>query len=102
MEAIRMLGAVGNTGAIGAAGAGAGAAASGASFGDALRQALEGVNQAQNDATDLGKRFQLGDPNVSLEETMISMQKANISLQAVVQARNRIASAYHDIMNMQV
>jgi flagellar hook-basal body complex protein FliE len=102
MEAIRMLGAVGNTAAVGASTAGSAAAAPGASFGDALRQALEGVNQAQNDATELGKRFQLGDANVSLEETMISMQKASISLQAVVQARNRIASAYHDIMNMQV
>ena len=102
MEAIRMLGTVGSTAVAGIGGSAAGAQAPGASFGDALKQALEGVNQAQNDATDLGKRFQLGDTNVSLEETMISMQKANISLQAVVQARNRIASAYHDIMNMQV
>lgn len=77
-------------------------ATQGASFGDALARALDGVNQAQNDATDLGRRFQLGDAGVSLEETMISMQKSSISFQAVVQARNKLMSAYNDIMNMQV
>jgi flagellar hook-basal body complex protein FliE len=33
---------------------------------------------------------------------MISMQKANISFQQLVQVRNKLVSAYHDIMNMQV
>jgi flagellar hook-basal body complex protein FliE len=33
---------------------------------------------------------------------MISMQKANLSFQQMVQVRNRLVSAYHDIMNMQV
>lgn len=71
-------------------------------FGEALKAALDGVNAAQNDASRQAERFQMGDPNVSLEETMISMQKASISFQAVVQARNRLMSAYHDIMNMSV
>jgi flagellar hook-basal body complex protein FliE len=30
------------------------------------------------------------------------MQKANISFQTMVQVRNRLVSAYHDMMNMQV
>jgi len=33
---------------------------------------------------------------------MISMQKANLAFQQMVQVRNRLVSAYHDIMNMQV
>jgi len=37
-----------------------------------------------------------------LNDVMISMQKANISFQQMVQVRNRLVSAYHDIMNMQV
>lgn len=85
--------------------AGAGSAASaqaGGGFGEALKAALESVNQAQGEASDLGRRFQMGDTNVSLEETMIAMQKSSISFQATVQARNRLMSAYHDIMNMQV
>ena len=108
MEKIGMVAAVAMTGAAGAAGA-AGktrAAAAGdagpAGFGAALARALEGVNQAQESAGDLGKRFQLGDPAVSLEETMIAMQTSSISFQAVVAARNRLVSAYNDIMNMQV
>ena len=79
-----------------------GTVAAGASFGDALVRALENVNQAQGEAGELGRRFQLGDTNVSLEETMIAMQKSSISFQAVVQARNRLMSAYHDVMHMQV
>ena len=85
--------------------AGAGSPATTASsggFGEALKSALESVNQADNDAAELGKRFQMGDTNVSLEETMIAMQKSSISFAATVQARNRLMSAYHDIMNMQV
>ena len=79
-----------------------GTVGAGASFGDALVRALENVDQAQGEAGELGRRFQLGDTSVSLEETMIAMQKSSISFQAVVQARNRLMSAYHDVMNMQV
>ncbi|HEY4372988.1 MAG TPA: flagellar hook-basal body complex protein FliE [Burkholderiales bacterium] len=77
-------------------------AANGASFGDILTKALNSVDHAQNESTDLAQKFQLGDPNVSLEDAMISMQKANVSFQAAVQVRNRLVSSYHDIMNMQV
>ena len=44
----------------------------------------------------------MGDPAVSLEETMLSIQTANVSFQSLVQVRNRMVSAYHDIMNMQI
>ena len=72
------------------------------SFSELLTKALDNVSEAQNDAADMGKKFQLGDPKVSLEDTMVAMQKANISFQAAVQVRNRLTSAYHDIMNMSV
>ncbi|MDB5854435.1 MAG: flagellar hook-basal body complex subunit FliE [Herminiimonas sp.] len=39
---------------------------------------------------------------VDLSDVMIATQKANIGLQATVQVRNKLVSAYHDIMNMQV
>lgn len=71
-------------------------------FADLLAKALNSVDGAQNEATDLAQKFQLGDPKVSLEDAMISMQKANVSFQAAVQVRNRLVSSYHDIMNMQV
>jgi flagellar hook-basal body complex protein FliE len=73
-----------------------------ADFTQALNQALEQVSVKQNDAQDLAQRFQLGDSNVSLEKTMVDLQTANISFQALVQVRNRVVAAYQDIMNMQV
>jgi flagellar hook-basal body complex protein FliE len=39
---------------------------------------------------------------VSLSDTMIAMQKANIEFQTTVQVRNKMVAAYNDIMNMQV
>jgi flagellar hook-basal body complex protein FliE len=98
MEGIKALAPTAST-ALG--GAAARVAAPGG-FGEALKAALDQVNAAQNDASRNAERFQMGDPNVTLEETMISMQKASISFQAVVQARNRLMSAYHDVMNMSV
>ena len=71
-------------------------------FSAALNQALEQVSLKQNQADDYAKRFQMGDSNVSLEKTMVALQTANISFQAMVQVRNRVVSAYQDIMNMQV
>ncbi|NIA53649.1 flagellar hook-basal body complex protein FliE [Massilia sp. TW-1] len=72
------------------------------SFSDALKGALQNVSNAQNQADDMGKKFAAGDDSVSLSDTMIAMQKASISFQATVQVRNKLVSAYHDIMNMQV
>ncbi len=71
-------------------------------FADALKNSLDQVNQAQNKSEQLGQAFVAGDDKVSLSDVMISMQKANISFQGTVQVRNKLVSAYHDIMNMQV
>lgn len=73
-----------------------------ADFAAALRASLDSVNGAQQTAEQLGQRFALGDDSVNLSDVMISMQKANISFQATVQVRNKLVSAYQDIMNMQV
>lgn len=74
----------------------------GASFGDAMAQAMKSVSQAQTEASRLQREVQLDNPNVSLEDTMIAMQKAQIGFQATLQVRNRLVSAYSEIMNMQV
>jgi len=84
-----------------AAGAPASAAAP-ADFAQMLANALNNVDRAQTLGEGLARRFEAGDPGVSLEQTMISLQKANISFQELVQVRNRLVSAYHDVMNMQV
>jgi flagellar hook-basal body complex protein FliE len=78
------------------------AAAGGVDFASVLKSSLDGVAQAQNQATSMQNAFVMGDDKVSLSDTMIAMQKANISLQATVQVRNKVVAAYNDIMNMQV
>ena len=75
---------------------------SGASFGEALKTQLNEISRSQQQATDLGQRFSLGDESVNLSDVMIAGQKANIQLQTAIQVRNKLVSAYHDIMNMQI
>jgi flagellar hook-basal body complex protein FliE len=71
-------------------------------FQQALTQALGAVSQAQNGAERMQRELQLDNPTVSLEETMVAMQKAQLGFQATLQVRNRLVQAYSDIMNMQV
>ncbi|HEY4081994.1 MAG TPA: flagellar hook-basal body complex protein FliE [Burkholderiaceae bacterium] len=78
------------------------ASVGGASFGDAMTQALKGVSASQDQAVSMQREVQLDNPNVSLEDTMVAIQKAQIGFQATLQVRNRLVSAYTDIMNMQV
>jgi flagellar hook-basal body complex protein FliE len=96
-------GGIGGIGGLGKAGAAESAESSSkVSFSDALKAQLQNVSNAQNQADDMGKKFAAGDDSVSLSDTMVAMQKASISFQATVQVRNKLVSAYHDIMNMQV
>lgn len=71
-------------------------------FAAELKKSLDQVNGMQQKSEELGRRFTLGDDSVNLSDVMIAGQKANIAFQATVQTRNRLVSAYHDIMNMQI
>lgn len=71
-------------------------------FAGVLQSSIEAVNRGQIKAANLARDFELGAPNTNLSDVMISMQKANLSFQEMVQVRNRLVSAYHDIMNMQI
>jgi len=71
-------------------------------FSEALKASLDQVSQTQLNAEKLGKNFAMGDDSVSLSDVMIAGQKASISFQATVQVRNKLVSAYQDIMNMPV
>lgn len=78
------------------------AAAKTVDFSAVLRKSLDQVDQMQGVAAKLADRFQLEDPTVSLEDTMVALQKANVTFQAALQVRNKVVAAYHDIMNMQI
>ena len=88
--------------------AGAATAAGGAAqvekpdFAKAFKAQLDQVNALQQTSDKLGQRFALGDDSVHLSDLMIATQKAGLAVQATVQVRNKLVSAYQDIMNMQV
>jgi len=50
----------------------------------------------------MAANFAAGDSSADLHEVMISLQKANVSFQEMVQVRNKLVTAYHDVMNMQI
>jgi flagellar hook-basal body complex protein FliE len=81
---------------------GAASAGPGSDFASSLDAALKSVSQAQANAAELQKQFQMENPNVGLEDAVIAMSKANLSFSAAVQVRNRLVQAYDQVMNMQV
>lgn len=74
----------------------------GPGFQGAFADALQSVSATQHEATRLQREVQFDNPTVSIEQTMIAMQKAQIGFQATLQVRNRLVQAYTDIMNMPV
>lgn len=72
------------------------------SFQNAFTGALNSISRAQATASTMQREVQFDNPTVSLEETMIAMQKAQLGFQSAVQVRNKLVQAYTDIMNMQV
>ncbi|MFA5081013.1 MAG: flagellar hook-basal body complex protein FliE [Hydrogenophilaceae bacterium] len=76
-------------------------AASGHDFSAMLQAAVAEVNNTQMDAKQLSEQFAQGD-GTNLQDVVVSLQKASLSFQAMVQVRNKLVSAYQEVMNMQV
>lgn len=64
--------------------------------------AINNVNEQQQQSSSLRTRFEKGDPMVDLPEVMIAAQKASVSFDAMKEVRNKLVDAYKDIMNMPV
>ncbi|SFU44871.1 flagellar hook-basal body complex protein FliE [Nitrosomonas eutropha] len=77
-------------------------AVSQADFGQLLKSAVDQVNTVQQTASQLSQEFVRGNQDVELHDVMISLQKANVSFQSMIQVRNRLVTAYQEIMNIQV
>ncbi len=71
------------------------------SFGETMLQAIDSVNRLQNEADDDIQALATGEKR-DLHQTMISMEKAGISFQLMMQVRNKIVAAYQEIMRMQI
>ncbi|WP_026182290.1 flagellar hook-basal body complex protein FliE [Leeia oryzae] len=71
-------------------------------FASLLQNALNQVNTTQQQSEASQQAFATGEPNVDLQDVMVSMQKASLSFQSMVQVRNKLVTAYQEVMNMQV
>ena len=88
--------------AAGATGASAPENVSGPEFSQVLKQSIDQVNQMQETAQAQQLAFQAGESGADLQDVMVSLQKASLSFQTMVQVRNKLVGAYQEIMNMQV
>ena len=71
-------------------------------FAGLLADSVNKVNELQQASGKLATAFEAGDPDVSLVEVMVARQKSSLAFTAVTQVRNKLLSAYQDIMNMPV
>lgn len=70
-------------------------------FAQIFKTLLAGVDQSQQRAKRLAEAFDAGDEQ-DLAGVMIAQQKARLSFQTTLQVRNKVVSAYQDIMNMPI
>ena len=73
----------------------------GPSFGDAMKQALGDISQLQTDAKDIIAAFVRGDA-VEIHDVMAAVEEASISLELLVEIRNKLTEAYRTVINMQI
>ena len=71
-------------------------------FGQLVNSAVSQVNQTQQTATQLQQAFEMGDPSADLAKVMIAQAGAQVSFKAMAEVRNRLVSAYQEIMNMPI
>ena len=69
-------------------------------FAAELKRSLNNISGAQAQADGQAQAFELGKPGVALNDVMIDLQKANVAFQTGLQVRNRLVTAYQEIMNL--
>ncbi len=74
---------------------------SGASFGNMLKNHLQDINRLQNEAHKAVESLSVGNEK-NIHETMIALEKADISFKLMMQVRDKIVKAYEEIMRLPV
>ncbi len=69
-------------------------------FANLLKDSINSVNHNQQTAANLVKGFEAGTSDASMAEVMVTLQKASVSFQAMVEVRNKLVDAYQEVMNM--
>ena len=72
------------------------------SFSALMRQQIDDVNGLQKESARLAELFEIGDESVSLVDVMVAGQKSKVAFSALVEVRNKMLSAYQEIMSMSV
>ena len=70
-------------------------------FQSVLEGTIQKLESANNDATDAVQKFMTGE-NEELHTTVLAAQKAEIAFDLGLQVRNKVVSAYQEIMRMQM
>lgn len=70
-------------------------------FLDNIKSAIQDVSDTQKQSAELTKNFELGLEN-DLTKVMIQQQLSSLGFQMTLNVRNKVLSAYKDIMNMPV
>jgi flagellar hook-basal body complex protein FliE len=69
-------------------------------FAAELKRSLDNISGAQAQAYGQAEAFELGKPGIALNDVMVDLQKANVAFQTGLQVRNRLVSAYQEVMNL--
>ena len=84
-----------------AAGVGPAETAKSGSFADAMKGALTEVNALQAQSSAVTEAYERGEVT-DIAAVMLSRQQASMGFEATMQVRNKLLSAYKDIMSMPV
>ncbi|WP_435946124.1 flagellar hook-basal body complex protein FliE [Dryocola sp. BD586] len=72
------------------------------SFSSLLFNSINGISQASNSARAQAQSYMMGTSDIGLNDVMVSLQKSSVALNMGIQVRNKMVSAYQEIMNMAV
>ena len=74
---------------------------SGETFGEILAESIRQVNNLEAQADDAINNLIVGEAG-NVHQTLIALQKAEISMRMIVEVRSKVISAYQEVMRMQV
>lgn len=72
------------------------------SFAQILSSSLNNISHLQNESKQQAASILMGSSEIGLNDVMVSLQKSSVALNLGVQVRNKLVSAYQEIMNMAV
>ena len=76
--------------------------APGGSFAELMQDSIQDVNAAMVESKTMATSFEMGDPDTSLTDVMVAANRASLQFQAMTEVRNKVLTAYQEIMSMQV